>query len=606
MSKILKSSAIILVALAAVGGATYSFFSDTETSTGNTFTAGDIDLQIDNESYVTNRAGVLVASPETSWSLKDLVPGEDHFFDFDDVKPGDVGEDTISIHVGSNDAWMCAAARITSDLDNSITEPEDESDLDDDNADATADGDLDTAMNFMFWHDDGDNVLEVGETPFLNGTLASMGAAGQIRLADSTGSILTGNAPIPGGTTFYIGKAWCYGTLAAGTVAQDGQGKIGTNGPTSVRGTGVLCNGSAIGNEGQTDSVVGDLQFYATQSRNNSTFTCANYQPTWPASEQRPLVGAANFVAGSPTCDVTVDDSVVGPLDTIQEGVDLAVAGQTVCVAPGAYHEFMVTKALTVRGLSDPEGGTPAVVTPTNSSVTDLVLVEASNVTVTGLKFDGNGVVTAGQAAGVRVSPIAASLSGVNITYNVVTNISAATGFASKGIQWFTDTDSGFTLSSSTIANNTISNIASANKGGYGVQTVGMMNNVVIQNNTISNTTGAWGAGIAVDTKNTTLTSVTGSTISRNQIMTGVSNGTTRFSVQVEDHIDATGVGVHQNNIETSLHGGSGVAFGTEGILNAQSNWWGVAVPVLATDVFNSGANVTDFTLPEASAFVQN
>ncbi|MGB3073309.1 MAG: TasA family protein [Candidatus Moraniibacteriota bacterium] len=606
MQKIWKSGLVALAVAVAVGGATYSFFSDTETSTGNTFTAGDIDLQIDNESYVTNRAGVLVASPSTSWSLKDLVPGVDHFFNFTDLKPGDVGEDTISIHVGSNDAWMCAAARITSDLDNSITEPEDESDADDDNADATVDGDLDTAMNFMFWHDDGDNVLEVGETPFLNGTLASMGAAGQIRLADTTGSILGATAPIPGGTTFYIGKAWCYGALAAGTVAQDNLGKTGSNGPL-VRGTGVTCNGAAIGNEGQTDSVVGDLQFYATQSRNNSTFTCANYQPTWPAEVVRRLVGAANFVAGSPTCDITVnDDGGDDTRDTIQEGVDLAVAGQTVCVAPGAYNQFTVSKALTVRGLSDPEGGTPAVVTPTSSSVTDLALVTASNVTITGLKFDGNGTVTAGQAAGVRVSDAGSSLSGVNITYNVVTNISAATGFASKGIQWFTDTNSGFALSNSTFANNTISNIAAVDKGGYGIQTVGTMSNVAIQNNTISNTTGAWGAGIAVDTKNTTLTSVTGSTISRNQVLTGVSNGTTRFSVQVENGINATGVGVHQNNLETSLHGGGNVALGTEGILNAQSNWWGTAAPVIATDVFNSGANVTDFTLPEASAFVLN
>ena len=138
------------------------------------------------------------------------------------------------------------------------------------------------------------------------------------------------------------------------------------------------------------------------------------------------------------------------------------------------------------------------------------------------------------------------------------------------------------------------------------MQTVGAMSNVAIQNNTISNTTGAWGAGIAVDTKNTTLTSVSGSTITRNQVMTSVSNGTSRFAVQVENGIDATGVGVHQNNIETSVHGGGNIALGTEGILNAQNNWWGTAAPVLLTDVFNSGTNVTDFTFPEASIFALN
>ena len=34
-----------------ISGATGAFFSDTETSQGNTFTAGAIDLLVDNESY---------------------------------------------------------------------------------------------------------------------------------------------------------------------------------------------------------------------------------------------------------------------------------------------------------------------------------------------------------------------------------------------------------------------------------------------------------------------------------------------------------------------------------------------------------------------------
>ena len=353
------------------------------------------------------------------------------------------------------------------------------------------------------------------------------------------------------------------------------------------------------------------MSFQAVQSRNNVQFLCASLPPF--AGSARPFVGALNYVAPvAPTCKITANDDgaasagFTNGVNAISTAITQATIGQTICVAPGTYNEFTVDKSLTILGLSDPEGGTPVVVVPSSSSATDLALIEANNVTVTGLKFDGNGIVTADQAAGVRVSPILASLSGVNVTYNIITNISAATGFASKGLQWFTDTNSGFSLSNSNFANNTISNISSVNKGGYGVQTVGAMSNVAIQNNTISNTTGAWGAGIAVDTKNTTLTSVSGSTITRNQVMTSVSNGTSRFAVQVENGIDATGVGVHQNNIETSVHGGGNIALGTEGILNAQNNWWGTAAPVLLTDVFNSGTNVTDFTFPEASIFALN
>ena len=47
---------------AVVIGATGAFFSDTETSTGNTFTAGAIDLGVDNESYYNG-----AFNEETSW-----------------------------------------------------------------------------------------------------------------------------------------------------------------------------------------------------------------------------------------------------------------------------------------------------------------------------------------------------------------------------------------------------------------------------------------------------------------------------------------------------------------------------------------------------------
>ena len=61
-----------------VAGATGAFFSDTETSTGNTFAAGAIDLGIDNESYYNG-----VFNADTSWDLSDLT--DQLFFDFQDI-----------------------------------------------------------------------------------------------------------------------------------------------------------------------------------------------------------------------------------------------------------------------------------------------------------------------------------------------------------------------------------------------------------------------------------------------------------------------------------------------------------------------------------------
>src|SRR3989344_4514633 len=97
--RILASIAMILFAGAVTAGAKGGFFSDAETSTGNTFTAGSIDLQIDNESYVTDANGDLVFNTGTSWGLSDLT--NQHFFSFTDLKPGDIGEDTISVHAGT-------------------------------------------------------------------------------------------------------------------------------------------------------------------------------------------------------------------------------------------------------------------------------------------------------------------------------------------------------------------------------------------------------------------------------------------------------------------------------------------------------------------------
>ena len=124
-----------------MGGVTGALFSDTETSTGNTFTAGAIDLLIDNESYYNGNVCANTGTeqdPVWVWQGNALfpVPGTPCttsfelsdldgllFFNFLDLKPDDEGEDTISIHV-QNDAWICMDLTLTSNDDNSSTEPE--------------------------------------------------------------------------------------------------------------------------------------------------------------------------------------------------------------------------------------------------------------------------------------------------------------------------------------------------------------------------------------------------------------------------------------------------------------------------------------------------
>src|SRR3989344_1156896 len=166
IGRILAGLAMIVFVGAVVVGATGAFFSDPETSTGNTFAAGALDLTIDNTSYgfdwndptENNPTGEWGPNPNNSWNLSDLT--NQLFFSFDDLKPGDYGEDTISLHV-QNNAWACMALDLTGTPENGVNEPEaDFPDL----TVRSEEGELQNYLSFLFWNDDGDNVLETGET----------------------------------------------------------------------------------------------------------------------------------------------------------------------------------------------------------------------------------------------------------------------------------------------------------------------------------------------------------------------------------------------------------------------------------------------------------
>lgn len=260
----------MIAAVAAIAvGATTAFFSDTETSTGNTFTAGAIDLTIDNESYYsanTDAAGNLVLNEGTSW-LQPLNLNGQFFFNFSDLKPGDWGEDTISLHVNNNDAYACVDVRLDSDDDNDITEPEDEDG--DDGSDE--EGELADAVDFIWWVDDGDNVWEVGEQLLPAGPLGNLnvGQVATVALATPAGGIFGGT--LTGGQTYYIGKAWCFGGFDMEPYSQDGEGNP-NEGPIQRP---VVCNGSGEDNQTQTDSMTATISFYAEQARNNDDFQCS-------------------------------------------------------------------------------------------------------------------------------------------------------------------------------------------------------------------------------------------------------------------------------------------------------------------------------------------
>ncbi len=227
------SLSVIGAVAAVVIGGTSAFFSDTETSMGNTFTAGAIDLKVDSTATYN---GVSVAA--ATWAEKDLVPTADKFFNFGDVKPGDSGENTISLHVINNDAWVCATVSGLTNDENGINEPEGEA------GDTTQSvGELQQNLVLTVWRDNGAGSGIAGDN-IQNGTeeVLYTGAPQDDVWAIYDSATETG--PLAGGTTGYLGVAW---SLPIGT-----------------------------GNEVQTDSMTGDISFNVVQARNNGAFKCSD------------------------------------------------------------------------------------------------------------------------------------------------------------------------------------------------------------------------------------------------------------------------------------------------------------------------------------------
>lgn len=278
MRKILTSLLVIGILSSGVFSLSQAFFNDTETSTGNVLSAGAIDLKIGNNSFYNGQA-----SGVTSWSLDDL--NDKLFFNFTDIKPGDRGEDVISLEVSSNSAWACADITITENDDNTCTGPEllDDSSCTPDNDDKF-DGELSQNLEFVFWLDDGNGVYQTHEQILTQGA-ASQALNQTFTLADSlTNNLGGGNGnPMEPNHTYYLGKVWCFGDLA-------------------INEGNITCNGAMLDNATQTDILKGNISFYAIQARHNENFVCGRGRMIEtlevPSTSSAPTISSATLSAG--------------------------------------------------------------------------------------------------------------------------------------------------------------------------------------------------------------------------------------------------------------------------------------------------------------------
>jgi len=313
MKKILLSIATLALVGTVVAGATGAFFSDTETSTGNTFTAGSIDLKVDSTSHyngfvcVANTGDDSDVNPyvwesedsdyvldpndypqegtacDGTWTETDLETGVHKFFNFGDLKPGDWGEDTISLHVYDNDAWGRFVMSNTVDSDNECTEPEIEAEATCENdapvTEDVDDGELDDVMEMNVWLDqgsmpgfqngndgtpdpeEGDNIWQSATEPEVSITgVPDDGIPGVVydlwgTFADAYANP-DNNCTVEDGDTDY---GSCHGLALDGRMVGSTTYYFGVE--WNIPG--------ATGNEVQSDKLESDFSFEVVQHRNN-------------------------------------------------------------------------------------------------------------------------------------------------------------------------------------------------------------------------------------------------------------------------------------------------------------------------------------------------
>lgn len=142
------------------GAGLYAFFVDMETSAGNTFTAGIIDLEVD-------------CIGDTIFSMQDEpLPVIFDYLPVNNIMPGDSGKVTVSLHLkeGTNDAILSIAVRPGSLMNFGGANPEPEQ-----VAEATGvDDAISDVILMKLWVDDGNNVYEAGEDILYEGPLTDM------------------------------------------------------------------------------------------------------------------------------------------------------------------------------------------------------------------------------------------------------------------------------------------------------------------------------------------------------------------------------------------------------------------------------------------------
>jgi spore coat-associated protein N len=112
MKKLLFVAMACVLAIGLVGGA-FAYFSDTETSTGNTFTAGSMDISC------------VIGGTGSGADVHENADGSNDYVTFSNLKPGDSGSIIWTVtNTGSLPGYIMIHRTLSADNDGIDTEPE--------------------------------------------------------------------------------------------------------------------------------------------------------------------------------------------------------------------------------------------------------------------------------------------------------------------------------------------------------------------------------------------------------------------------------------------------------------------------------------------------